>query len=194
MTREISPQLRAEVEKTMNEIKRLAGDGVSRPVLQSMTKVIEGLAKNTSLFSRSDFPPPEGRTNVLYQIASDPDGRFTLYVSSANQGKETPPHNHTTWAVIVGIKGEELNKLYRRTDDGRTNDKAHLELTGEHVVKEGHPICLMPDEIHSIHVESAEPTLHLHLYGRRLADLKDRLQFDMSADKATYFPPNPNIR
>jgi hypothetical protein len=27
-------------------------------------------------------------------------------------------------AVIVGIKGEELNRLYRRTDDGRSNDNA----------------------------------------------------------------------
>ena len=89
--REISPQLRTEVDKAMDVVKRLANDGVSRAVLQSMTKVIEGLAKNASLFSRSDFPPPEGRTNILYQIASDPDGQFTLYVSSANQGKGTPP-------------------------------------------------------------------------------------------------------
>jgi len=115
-------------------------------------------------------------------------------VSSANQGKETPPHNHATWAVIVGIEGEELNKLYRRADDGRSNDSAHLEVVGTHVVKEGQPISLMPDDIHSIHVQSVEPTLHLHLYGRRLADLKERLQFDTATGKATYFPPNPNIR
>jgi hypothetical protein len=66
--------------------------------------VIEGLAKNATLFSRSDVPPLEGRTNILYQIASDPDGQFTLYVSSANQRKETPPHNHATWGGDRGYQ------------------------------------------------------------------------------------------
>jgi hypothetical protein len=67
-------------------------------------------------------------------------------------------------------------------------------MTGEQMVREGAPIALMPDDIHSIHVESDEPTLHLHLYGRRLEDLKARLQFDMEKRTASYFPPNPNIR
>ena len=31
---------------------------------------------------------------------------------------ETPPHNHTTWAVVVGHAGNELNRFYARTDDG----------------------------------------------------------------------------
>lgn len=189
----VSPQLRDKVEKTISEVKTIASNGVTRSTLREITQTLERLTKDTSLFPRSDYPPPEGRTNILYQIASDPDGQFTLYVSSANQGKETPPHNHATWAAIVGIEGEELNKLYRRTDDGRSNDEAHIELVGEHIVKAGNPIYLMPDDIHSIHVQSAEPTLHLHLYGRRLADLKDRLQFDVASGRATYFPPNPNI-
>jgi predicted metal-dependent enzyme (double-stranded beta helix superfamily) len=159
-----------------------------------MMQELERLGEMKQLFPRTLFPAPDGPTNVLYQIASDPDGQYTLYVSVANRGKQTPPHNHATWATIVAIEGDERNRLYRRTDDKRSLDSVKLELSGEHVVRPGQPICLMPDDIHSIHVESAEPALHLHLYGRRLEDLKARLQFDIAAGKATHYPPNPNIR
>jgi predicted metal-dependent enzyme (double-stranded beta helix superfamily) len=194
MARNLSPQLQEHVASVIGAAKRITEGGVTQAALEDVTRALERLAQRKELFSRREFPPPEGPTNILYQISCDPDGRFALYVSSANRGKSTPPHNHATWAVIVGIEGDERNKLYRRLDDRSSNDNAVLEMTGEHVVKAGQPISLMPEDIHSIHVESDEPTLHLHLYGRRLEDLKARLQFDMTRRKATHFPPNPNIR
>jgi predicted metal-dependent enzyme (double-stranded beta helix superfamily) len=194
MARELSPELQEQVKSAIDAVKKLATDGVTRSVLERMTQELERLGRMKHLFPRALFPPPDGPTNILYQIASDPDGQYALYVSVANRGKETPPHNHATWAAIVGIEGEERNKLYRRKDDRRSLDAVQLELVGEHVVKPGEPICLMPDDIHSIHVESDEPALHLHLYGRRLEDLRARLQFDLVTGKAKHFPPNPNIR
>jgi predicted metal-dependent enzyme (double-stranded beta helix superfamily) len=183
-----------EARSCVDRIKAIAGDAVTRETLEKMTGELEQLARNTGLFTRADFPPPQGPTNILYELASDPDGQFALYISSANKGKETPPHNHATWAVIVGIEGEELNKLYTRRDNGTNNDAVKVTFDREYTVKAGSPIGLMPEDIHSIHVLSDEPTLHLHLYGRRLSDLKDRLQFDLTAGKAKYFSPNPNIR
>lgn len=194
LTPRVPTQTAKEARASVDTIKTIAKNGVTRPVLHEMTAELEKLASKTELFSRADFPAPEGPTNILYEIAGDPDGQFTLYISSANKGKETPPHNHATWAAIVGIAGEELNKIYTRHDDGQNNDAADVTLEREHTVKAGNPIALMPDDIHSIHVLGDEPTLHLHLYGRRLADLKERLQFDIPNHKAKFFPPNPNIR
>lgn len=194
MTRELTPQLQEKVAAFIAAAKEMTASGVTRPVLEDVTHELEKLGESKDLFPRSEFPPPEGPTNILYQLACDPDGQYALYVSSANQGKATPPHNHATWAVIVGIEGDERNKLYRRLDDGSSNENVEIEMTGELMVRDGQPIALMPDDIHSIHVESEEPTLHLHLYGRRLEDLKDRLQFDLERRTASHFPPNPNIR
>ena len=84
--------------------------------------------------------------------------------------------------------------LYERTDDGSVPGKADVRKSGEHVVIKGSPICLMPEDIHSIHVRGTRPTLHFHMYGRRLPDLTDRLQFDLATGEARHFPPNPNIR
>lgn len=190
----IPPQTKEASRQSVDRVKQMMKAGLSRDVLKQVTAELASLAAQKDLFSRSVFPPPEGPTNILYEIVSDPDGQYTLYVSSANKGKETPPHNHATWAVIAGIAGDELNKIYRRVDDASDNETADLVLDREHIVRAGSPIALMPDDIHSIHVHSDEPTLHLHLYGRRLSDLKDRLQFDLATRKAKWFPPNPNIR
>jgi predicted metal-dependent enzyme (double-stranded beta helix superfamily) len=194
MSQELSPELRREVAITIAEVKRLAEDGVTRPVLGAIMRELEKLGEKTALFPRALFPPPDGPTNVLYTIASDPDGRYTLYVSVANKGKNTPPHNHATWAAIVAIEGDERNKLYRRVNGGRPCHAVTLEQWSEHVVRPGQPIALMPEDIHSIHIESEMPARHLHLYGRRLQDLKARLQFDPASGEATHYPPNPNIR
>lgn len=177
----------------VDRIKQMAGSSVTRERLSQMVSELEALSRRKELFTRDVFPPPQGPTNILYEVTSDPDGQFTLYVSSANKGKETPPHNHSTWAIITAVAGDELNKLYKRLDDGSNNNAADIVEDRQHTVRVGAPIALMPDDIHSIHVLSDEPTLHLHLYGRRLSDLKDRLQFDVGARKAEWFPPNPNI-
>ena len=119
MTRSLSPRLEREVAKTIDAVKALTKDGVSRPVLQQVMHRLEDLTQMKELFPRTEFPPPDGPTNILYQIASDADGRYTLYVSSTGRRKETPPRNHATWPAIVAIEGDERNHLYRRTDDRR---------------------------------------------------------------------------
>lgn len=183
-----------EIQAVVDRVKALTSGEVTRDTLALVAREIERLAQREEFFSRSEFPPPEGQTNVLYTLSCDPDGRYALYLSSANAGKETPPHNHATWAVIVGIDGEELNRIYERTDDGSVAGRAALRVAREHTVRPGAPIALLPDDIHSIHVHGDRATFHLHIYGRRLQDLTDRLQFDLQTGEYKHFPPNPNIR
>jgi predicted metal-dependent enzyme (double-stranded beta helix superfamily) len=64
-------------------------------------------------------------------LAQDDDDRFALYLNSARGSVATPPHNHTTWAVVVGFAGRELNRFYRRTEQGA------VEQIGEQAVEAG---------------------------------------------------------
>ena len=67
---------------------------------------------------------PQGEPGKAYRLAEDADHRFALYAAAGAPGRQAPPHNHTTWAVIAGVYGEEHNVFYRRTDNRRIAGKA----------------------------------------------------------------------
>ena len=125
----------------------------------------------------------------------DGDGGIALSLNSINPGKTTIPHNHDTWAVIVAVEGEEQNRVYRRTDDGRDPGRARLVLAQEVTVRPGTPIAFLPEDIHSIAVTGTQPTLHFHLYGRPLETLTGRIGIDLATGdvldyNATQFTPS----
>ncbi|SDH36081.1 hypothetical protein SAMN04487926_104107 [Paraburkholderia steynii] len=169
------------VQKLLAGARKIIDDkGVTRDALAAISARLLELATQRTLFDAADFPPPQrdsGDTSTRYRLNPGEDG-FALYLNSLLPGKTTIPHNHDTWAVIAAIDGAELNRIYRRTDDGRDPERAQLELSHEVVVRPGVPIAFLPDDIHSIHVGGAEPTLHFHLYGRPLDTLTGRLGFE----------------
>ena len=57
-----------------------------------------------------------------------------------------PPHNHTTWAIIAGVHGEERNVVYDRLDNGAQADKVQLrEATAkEKTLRDGDFIAYLP--------------------------------------------------
>ena len=178
---DVSTQRKEAVQALLVDARRIIGEkGVTREALKALSERLVELATQRALFDAADFPPPQpgsGDTSTRYRLNPGEDG-FALYLNSLLPGKTTIPHNHDTWAVIAAIDGAELNRLYRRLDDGRDPDRAQLELAQEVVVRPGVPIAFLPDDIHSIHVGGAQPTLHFHLYGRPLETLTGRLGFE----------------
>ncbi len=168
------------------------GQGVERRALEQVKGRLLELAARRDLFSFAAFPLLHERS-TLHLLSEDADRSFALYAVAAQSASRTPPHDHTTWAVVVGVEGEELNKHYRRLDDGSTAGAARLEETGATLVKEGTGVALMPDDIHSIERGSDAPMLHFHLYGRSLEHLPARRQFDMAAGTYAVYPASPNI-
>lgn len=161
------------VDDAMAEIKAIETElGVTRgSVAQIRDRLVE-LASQRALFGFDDFPPPgadDGRRSYLYRLAQDDDDRFALYAQTSSGAVETPPHNHTTWAVVVGFEGQELNRFYERTDDG-------VAETGSHLVEAGTGVAMLPDDLHSIHIEG--PSLNFHCYGLALERLDNREYFD----------------
>ncbi|WP_114814853.1 cysteine dioxygenase family protein [Paraburkholderia kururiensis] len=180
-SRAIAAQRREAVQDLLAGARRIIEErGVTREALNAISARLLELATRSELFDAADFPPPQrdsGDTSTRYRLNPGEDG-LALYLNSLLPGKTTIPHNHDTWAVIAAIEGAELNRIYRRTDDGRDPEHATLELLQEVVIRPGVPIAFMPDDIHSIHVGGAQPTLHFHLYGRPLDTLTGRLGFE----------------
>ena len=195
MTSSAMDERAAAVGSAVEQIKRLeAVGGVTRDALERIKAVVIALAERTELFPPEHFPIPEGSQGAIYRLSEEHDRRFALYASAGSAGKAQPPHNHTTWAVISGIYGDEHNVFYDRTDNRATPGIGRLARKGELTVRRGNACALMPDDFHTIEVVSAEPALHLHAYGMSLENLPERISF-ASSEGGAYraFPANPNI-
>jgi predicted metal-dependent enzyme (double-stranded beta helix superfamily) len=164
-------------------------EGVTTGSLEKIKERLTRLAARTDLFSAADFPPPAPggqRSSCLYRLSEDADHRFALYANSAHGGYDTPAHNHTTWAVIVGVSGEELNRFYDRRADGSVAEKGQL------VVRQGTGVAFMPDDLHSIHIRA--PLLNFHMYGLALEQLHRREYYEAKERAWRVFPPHTDIR
>ncbi|MBI3708841.1 MAG: sulfurtransferase, partial [Proteobacteria bacterium] len=183
------------VNRTVEEIRRIAGTkDVTRATLAEVEAVLIELAGQSELFPPAQFPVTAGRGGNIYHLAEDADHSFALYASAGAAGKAQPPHNHTTWAVISGVHGDEHNVFYARTDNGATPGRGTLRKTGERTVRRGNAVAFLPDDFHTIEVHGGGPTLHLHMYGRSLERLPDRVYFDSPAgDTYKRFMAKPEI-
>ena len=62
----------------------------------------------------------------------------------------------------MGFEGQELNRFYDRTDDGVVE-------THEHIVEAGTGVAMLPDDLHSIHIDGPALELPLLWPGARAA-------------------------
>ena len=180
---------RREIEAAVADVREIERrSGVTRESLEQIKQRLLGLAARQDLFTPRDFPPPEPggkRNSCLYRVSEDPDHRFALYANSSFGNYGTPAHNHTTWAVIVGVTGEELNRFYERTGDG-------VREKGSAVVRQGSGVAFMPEDLHSIHI--AAPLINFHMYGLALEELHHREYYKADERAWKVFPPHSDIR
>ena len=166
--------------------------GVTPDALAAIKSELVALATNSRLFPPDEFRAPE--QGGLYRLAEDADHRFALYAVAGKRGYRSPAHNHTTWAAIAGVRGAEHNVFYERTDNRSTPGFGRLRQVGEHTVIPGTAVAYMPDDFHAIEMIGDGPWLQLHLYGRSLEHLPDRIKFEGPEGGAyEVYPANPRI-
>src|SRR5579859_646886 len=107
------------IEDTIAQVRAAeAHYGVSQAALAEIKRALIDLAEREDLFPADEFKVPDGAPSRLYRLAEDADHRFALYAAANRPGRSAPPHNHTTWAAIAGVRGQEHNVFYQRVDNG----------------------------------------------------------------------------
>ena len=183
------------VGKLIERVRAIeASEGATRTSLEKIKAEMIALAAQSELFPPEHFANPPGRAGTIYHLAEDADGRFALYGSAGAPGKAQPPHNHTTWASIAGVYGDEHNVFYERVDRGETPGEGRLRRIHELTIQRGSACAMLPDDFHTIEVTGPGESLHLHLYGKTLEDLPDRITFASSAGgRFARFMAKPDI-
>jgi predicted metal-dependent enzyme (double-stranded beta helix superfamily) len=182
-------QRRQAVSAALLDIRSLAAQPeLTDATLDAIGTRLRALAAEPAIWQQADFPIPAGQRWQAYELNEDADGRFALYAAAMLPGHAQPPHDHTTWAVIAGVRGREENALYRRLDDGSIADRAQLEVRHRVLLEAGDSIYLQPADIHSIEVGGSEAALHLHLYGLGLPHLTERRWFDAATGAFNKLP------
>jgi rhodanese-related sulfurtransferase/predicted metal-dependent enzyme (double-stranded beta helix superfamily) len=182
------------VRQLVDQARGIEKTGVSPATLERIGGLLARLAQRAELFPQDEFPL--GDDGGIYRLSEDPDHRFALYASAGGPGKKVPPHNHTTWAVIAGVHGEERNVVYDRLDNGSQADRVQLrEATAkEKTLRRGDVITYLADDFHHIETPAGSGTaLHLHFYGLSLEHLPDRVSVDMASGTATRFMAKAKI-
>ncbi len=187
----VNEQRRKAVRSTVERIRNIeATHGVTRTGLEQIELQLRELANHEDWFTESEFPAPERKSedsSFVYRISEDPqDNRFALYIQSARAPTNTPAHNHDTWAAITGIRGEELNRFYRRSNGG-------VEVVGSHMVRPGSGVSFLPDDLHSIHITDNEAVINFHMYGLGLEYLTEREYYDTGSGSWKKFRDRSNI-
>jgi predicted metal-dependent enzyme (double-stranded beta helix superfamily) len=186
---EITAARTTAVATAMTDIRAIENDlGVTRAGVEAIRDRLIELSAQRTCFPQDSFPPPgddAAESSYLYRLSQDLDDRFALYAQSTRRGAATPPHNHTTWAVVVGHAGSELNRFYERTDDGVTE-------THQHLVEAGTGVAMLPDDLHSIHIEGR--ALNFHCYGLALERLDERVYWNADERRWKSFSAVSGIR
>lgn len=198
------------VTRTIDQVRALVAgrQEIGIATAQSISELMAQLAGDEKLWNGEDFPVPEDKLWQAYQLHEDADGSYAIYAVAMKPGHQQPPHNHTTWAVIAGVRGCERNELYVR-EGGNDGEPVRIRRLMDITVGKGKVIAMGAHDIHSIEVLAPEKdsrqqqgaqgastrdllddgaALHLHLYGKGLSHLNDRLIFDLETGMGQPFP------
>ncbi|MEM7093331.1 MAG: cysteine dioxygenase [Actinomycetota bacterium] len=179
------------VAAAMDDIRRIEADlGVTRAGVEAIRDRLVEMASQREAFDLADFPVPaddDPKSSFMYRLSEDADGRFALYAQRSRGSVSTPAHNHTTWACVVGFDGQELNRFYERTGDADGVAQSH-----EHMVEAGTGVAMLPDDLHSIHIDG--PALNFHCYGLALERLDAREYWNPTEGRWKFFEATSGIR
>ena len=166
MTSAVKTRRHQMIGTTVERIRLLEKDkGVTRETLEDIKAVMLELAAHTELFPEEDFVIEKGDK-----------GNFPIYRLA-----EDDDHRFA---------------LYMSTSIGAKDvpGTGQIRQCGGTTVRPGVGVCLMPEDVHSIHPRNERPALILHMYGRALDHLPNRVTFNMAEGTYKVFPASPNIR
>lgn len=139
------------------------------------------VARKASWLTEEIFGTDAEQGYGIHLLHEEEDHSLAVMVIAWLPNKGAPPHDHGTWAVVVGLEGTERNTFFKRVDDGKTQGHARLEPAGEKVCGVGEVLKLPSGVIHSVNNDSDSVSVSLHIYGKNF-NHTDRSRYDPESE------------
>ncbi len=167
------------------DLRRItAGSPQTGAILQQVKPLARRLAASPDLRERCNRECDEQQGFGFQLLHEEPDRTLAVAVLSWLPGRGTPPHDHGTWGVVVGVEGNEVNTFWQRIDDGTRPGHAELRRLSEKSFSPGDAIALTPEIIHSVRNDADRVSVSLHVYGKNI-NFTGRSQFDVAKQTVT---------
>jgi predicted metal-dependent enzyme (double-stranded beta helix superfamily) len=184
-----APEVRALVAETRRLTAEIADTKARVEALRSAFGKL--LAADNWLpkeYGEPDLKSGMGGGIGQYALYRAEDGSLCLFSLVIPPGAQTPIHDHLAWGLIGVYRGIQDETVYRRTDDGRDESKATLEIARQQTVTQGQFYTLLPplDDIHYVKTVSDTPSISIHLLANDTACVT-RHRFDATSGIVTPF-------
>jgi predicted metal-dependent enzyme (double-stranded beta helix superfamily) len=171
----------------LSDLRKVLAETTSEPEILSRVASLArrvALARSWMTARLYEADPEQGfGSHLLHQGA---DHTPFVTVVSWLPGRGAPPHDHGTWAVVVGVEGVERNSFWERVDDHSKPGHAELRQTGGKDCGPGDVLAMPSGTIHGVKNESGSITLSFHVYGRPL-NATGRSKFDPASGTESPF-------
>jgi len=184
-----APEIRALVDETQRLTREITDTATRVEALRpAFGKLLAADGWLPKAYGEPDMKSGMGSGIGQYALYRAEDGSLCLFSLVIPAGAETPIHDHLAWGLIGVYRGMQSETVYRRTDDGRDESKAQLEIARKQTVKRGEFYTLLPplDDIHFVKTVSRGPSASIHLLANDTACVT-RHRFDAEAGTVTAF-------
>ena len=180
----VEPVLRRFVEDFCNVVARERG---LPSLLPSLRGPAETLLADPSWITEAQRVPIAG-TTATYALYRSQEPDLCIFTMVVAPGEMTKVHNHLTDGWVGLVQGEQMERKFRRRDDGSRARYADLALVAEERIALGGltPIKHPDEDIHQILTMSREASVSLHVLCNDLGTVP-RQSFDLDAHEATTF-------
>ena len=175
------------ISQYVEDLRRITLETVNEDeIFNQVGPLAKRLADDGSWIEDRFYKPDEETGFSAFLLHEEKDHSLAVLAASWTPGMGVGPHDHGTWAVVVGVEGDERNIRYKRLDDRSKPDYAELEVKEESIAGPGDLVCIRNGGIHAVRNDSDQVTLSLHTYGKHI-NYTIRCQYDVEARTAAEF-------
>jgi predicted metal-dependent enzyme (double-stranded beta helix superfamily) len=175
------------LEQYVDDLRSIVADSSDEDeIIGRVGPLAQRVVADKSWLQPKHYETDEEQGFGVHLLHEEADHSLAVILVSWLPGRGTPPHDHGTWAVVVGIEGVERNVRYKRLDDRSKSDYAELAVKEDFAANEGELVCIRTGGIHKVTNETERMTLSLHTYGRHI-NHTNRSQFNLDTNERTEF-------